>query len=54
MLVSALKKIKARGRQESGWAGVMEILLHGVFGEASLFQKTWASEELRKEQVSGL
>ena len=54
MLVSTLKKIKARGRQESVWAGVMEILLHGVFREVSLFQKTWASEALRKEQVAGL
>lgn len=54
MLVSALKKIKARGMQESVWARVMEILLHGVFGEVSLFRKTWASEALRKEQVAGL
>ena len=45
-------KGKRRAREWLGW--VMEILLHGVFGEVSLFQKTWASEELRKEQVSGL
>ena len=29
MLVSALKKIKARGKQESGWAGVMDRILGG-------------------------